>query len=48
MNFKSAANWVMGEVMRLCKDTGNDIDSVGLAPERLGELIKLIDKGIGF
>jgi aspartyl-tRNA(Asn)/glutamyl-tRNA(Gln) amidotransferase subunit B len=42
---KSASNWVMGEILRKLKETGTGIDGVGIAPEALGGLIRLVDSG---
>ncbi len=44
-NAKAAANWVMGELQRKLKETGAEIASAPIPPERLGELIRLIDTG---
>jgi aspartyl-tRNA(Asn)/glutamyl-tRNA(Gln) amidotransferase subunit B len=42
---KAASNWVMGELARKLKETKEGIESVPLAPEALGELVALVDKG---
>ena len=44
-NPRAAGNWVVGEVTRRLKRDGVDIDSVGVKPNALGGLIRLIDKG---
>ena len=44
-NAKAASNWVMGELARKLKETRDGIESVPLAPDALGELIALVDRG---
>jgi aspartyl-tRNA(Asn)/glutamyl-tRNA(Gln) amidotransferase subunit B len=44
-NFKAAANWVMGAILKLVKETEEEIKGIPVEPERLGGLIKLIDEG---
>ena len=44
-NAKAAANWVMGEVTRKLNADGSGIGAVGVAPEALGRLIRMIDGG---
>ena len=44
-NPKAASNWVMGELTRKLNDTRSEIENVALAPDALGELIAMIDKG---
>ncbi|MBZ5624947.1 MAG: Asp-tRNA(Asn)/Glu-tRNA(Gln) amidotransferase subunit GatB [Acidobacteriia bacterium] len=39
---KTAANWVMGDLMALLKAEGKDIAASPVSPEVLGELVKLI------
>jgi aspartyl-tRNA(Asn)/glutamyl-tRNA(Gln) amidotransferase subunit B len=41
---KTAANWVMGDLMALLKAEGKDIAASPVSPESLGELVKLIAK----
>jgi aspartyl-tRNA(Asn)/glutamyl-tRNA(Gln) amidotransferase subunit B len=42
---KTAANWVMGDLMGLLKAEGKEIAQSPVSPENLGELVKLIGKG---
>jgi aspartyl-tRNA(Asn)/glutamyl-tRNA(Gln) amidotransferase subunit B len=42
---KTAANWVMGDLMGLLKAEGKEIAESPVGPESLGELVKLIAKG---
>jgi aspartyl-tRNA(Asn)/glutamyl-tRNA(Gln) amidotransferase subunit B len=42
---KTAANWVMGDLMGLLKAEGKEIAESPVSPENLGELVKLIAKG---
>ncbi len=44
-NSKAAANWLTGEVTRRLKADGTGIDRVGVTPEALGQLIRLVDDG---
>lgn len=43
---KKAANWLMGETMRLLKEKEMDPEDLAIAPENLAQLIMLTDKGI--
>ncbi len=45
-NAAAAANWVMGEVTRRLNADGGGIDAVGVSPEALGRLIRLVDGGV--
>ncbi len=40
-----ASNWITGELARKLKETGADITTQPVAPERLAELIRAIDAG---
>jgi aspartyl-tRNA(Asn)/glutamyl-tRNA(Gln) amidotransferase subunit B len=42
---KTAANWVMGDLMGALKAAGKEIDESPVGPEQLGELVALIHKG---
>ncbi len=44
-NPKAAANWAMGEVTRRLKADGDEIGAVGVSPEALGRLIRMVDAG---
>jgi len=44
-NYKSAANWVMGEVRSWVNKNASDITRFPISPERLAGLIHLIDEG---
>ena len=41
---KKAANWFMGEVLRLTKDKGLDVEKVSFTPEHLADLIQMVEK----
>ncbi len=43
---KKASNWVMGETMRLLRESGREPGRIGLSPGRLAKLIDLIDDGV--
>jgi aspartyl-tRNA(Asn)/glutamyl-tRNA(Gln) amidotransferase subunit B len=45
-NAKASSNWVMGELSRKLKETRDDIETVPLAADALGELIRLVDEGV--
>jgi aspartyl-tRNA(Asn)/glutamyl-tRNA(Gln) amidotransferase subunit B len=42
---KSVSNWMMGELARALKDAGRDIGASPISPERLAELIGLVERG---
>jgi aspartyl-tRNA(Asn)/glutamyl-tRNA(Gln) amidotransferase subunit B len=42
---KTAANWVMGDLMGLLKSAGKEISESPVSAEHLGELVKLIARG---
>ena len=42
---KKAANWVMGEVLRILNETQSDIIECNITPDMLAKLIGLIDRG---
>jgi len=44
-NAKAVGNWIMGEVTRALNDSGTPIETCPVTPERLAELLKLIDNG---
>jgi aspartyl-tRNA(Asn)/glutamyl-tRNA(Gln) amidotransferase subunit B len=44
-NYKSAANWIMGDVKSYLNEKGISIESLPIKPEALAELIALIDQG---
>jgi aspartyl-tRNA(Asn)/glutamyl-tRNA(Gln) amidotransferase subunit B len=44
-NAKAASNWIMGELLRKMKATGDEIGRVAIAPAQLAELIALVDRG---
>ena len=44
-NPKGAANWIMGELTRLAKTREVTVPEVGVAPEALGALVRMIDDG---
>jgi|TARA_B100001971_G_scaffold178207_1_gene173007 aspartyl-tRNA(Asn)/glutamyl-tRNA(Gln) amidotransferase subunit B len=45
-NPKAACNWVMGEVTRRLKVEDAGIEAVGVSPDALGRLIRLVDTGV--
>jgi aspartyl-tRNA(Asn)/glutamyl-tRNA(Gln) amidotransferase subunit B len=44
-NYKSAANWVMGSVRSYINDNSIGIGDIGITPQNLAGLIKLVDDG---
>ncbi|WP_434309908.1 Asp-tRNA(Asn)/Glu-tRNA(Gln) amidotransferase subunit GatB [Hominifimenecus sp. rT4P-3] len=42
---KEAANWLIGETMRLWKDRGVERDEMPFSPEHLAALIRLVEEG---
>jgi aspartyl-tRNA(Asn)/glutamyl-tRNA(Gln) amidotransferase subunit B len=44
-NAKGVGNWIMGEITRALNDSGTAIEACPVSPERLAELLKLIDNG---
>jgi aspartyl-tRNA(Asn)/glutamyl-tRNA(Gln) amidotransferase subunit B len=44
-NPKAASNWIMGELLRTLKERAIAIEQVPLTAERLGGLIRLVDRG---
>ena len=44
-NFKSAANWMMGEVKSFLNEFGVDIEAFPLNPSKIASVIQLIDSG---
>lgn len=42
---KSIANWVTGELFRLMKDSGTEIEQVKIAPAQIPALVNLINQG---
>ena len=44
-NPKAASNWVMSEVLRKLKEDERPLAGCPVAPERLAELLKLVDRG---
>lgn len=45
-NYKAAANWMMGDIKSYMNEFGVDIEDFPLTPEKIAELIAIIDKGI--
>jgi len=43
---KSLSNWIMGDVLRRCKDEHLEVTDIPLRPTRLVELIALIDEDV--
>jgi len=44
-NKKTAANWIMGDIMGYVNENNISISGLGLSPEGLAGLLKMIDKG---
>lgn len=44
-NYKAVSNWIMGPVKSYLNDTGDSIDNFPLVPEKLSELIEMVEKG---
>lgn len=42
---KKVSNWLMGETMRLLKETSQDAEDLSFAPKHLAALIDLVDSG---
>ena len=42
---KTTSNWVMGEVLRMLKETGREISACPVSPASLAELIKMVKGG---
>ncbi|WP_306598279.1 Asp-tRNA(Asn)/Glu-tRNA(Gln) amidotransferase subunit GatB [Geothrix sp. 21YS21S-2] len=45
-NGKQAANWMLGEVSRTLNEGSGRLEELGLPPEHLGELIRLVVEGV--
>lgn len=43
-NPKSVSNWLMSEVMRYLNESKKEIRDIGIAPQRIAELLKLFDE----
>ncbi|MBX7095065.1 MAG: Asp-tRNA(Asn)/Glu-tRNA(Gln) amidotransferase subunit GatB [Flavobacteriales bacterium] len=44
-NYKSAANWIMGDVRSWLNENGKEIEEFPLSPAKIADLIALIDSG---
>lgn len=44
-NYKSAANWIMGDVKSYLNENGVDIEEFPIEPKKIAEIIRLIDEG---
>ncbi len=42
---KKASNWIMSEVLRHLKESGDHIEQLAVKPNQLGELLKAVDNG---
>jgi len=42
---RMTANWVMGEVLRICKEKKVEVTALRVTPKRLGELLQLVNDG---
>lgn len=42
---KDAANWIMGELMRLLRETGTPPENIPFSPDSLGKLIHMVKAG---
>ena len=45
-NPKEAANWIMGDVMKLLNDSGKEPEEMDFEPQALGRTIQLVQKGV--
>ena len=45
-NYKAAANWIMGSIKSYLNDQALSIGDFPLSPERIAELIKLVEDGV--
>jgi aspartyl-tRNA(Asn)/glutamyl-tRNA(Gln) amidotransferase subunit B len=43
---KAVSNWVMGELLRLLKESRKGIEECPITPSSLAEMLKMVDKGI--
>jgi aspartyl-tRNA(Asn)/glutamyl-tRNA(Gln) amidotransferase subunit B len=43
---KAVSNWMMGELMRLLKADGQEIESCPIKPDKLAGMIKMINEGV--
>ena len=43
---KTVANWLLGDIAKLCNDAAKEIDETKLTPSGLAKLLSLIDKGV--
>jgi aspartyl-tRNA(Asn)/glutamyl-tRNA(Gln) amidotransferase subunit B len=44
-NYKAASNWIMGSVKSFLNENNLEISGFGISPERLAQLIQLVDDG---
>ncbi|MDD7219262.1 MAG: Asp-tRNA(Asn)/Glu-tRNA(Gln) amidotransferase subunit GatB [Clostridia bacterium] len=44
-NAKKAANWFMGEVLRLAKEKAIDLEQISFEPKHLADLLLMVEKG---
>jgi len=44
-NSKIVSNWIMGELLRILKEEGKEIEEITLTPGHLVEMLQLVDKG---
>jgi len=44
-NYKAAANWISGPLKSYLNETGSTIATLPVVPQKLGELIQLVDEG---
>jgi aspartyl-tRNA(Asn)/glutamyl-tRNA(Gln) amidotransferase subunit B len=42
---KTASNWIMGELLRLFKESGGSADRLALSPGQMAQLLRLLDSG---
>lgn len=42
---KQAANWMIGETLRLAKERGMEYEEIHFSPQHLGDLIRIVQKG---
>ncbi len=44
-NAKAVSNWIMGDLMRILKEKGMEVESIPFPAEYLAKMVELIDKG---
>ncbi len=42
---KVVSNWIMNDILRMTNELGVSVDELGVSPENLAEIIKMVDEG---